>query len=524
MPLIKKYTFVLCLLLAFASLGYHRYHYRAFYPDTALQLQSDHFLQQKGVTGYYQVRPENKWEILFTPLKAFPPGYTYMLYGAYLLFPNPILAILGLDFTGIFLFTVSSLLIFSHSPFRFNAWILFTAYCTVSISLLHPLPASDLICLGLFTLSIYLLLSSVHRDKGSLTTFLILFMSSGLLGLTAYIKFLYLAFLPTIPLAVFTYAWIKRKRNFLYRALVFSFLPFSMLLFSLSRWWFEKSVPYFPEREVFTIYPSHLLHFDAFPLKSFMYFNQNIVDTFSSMLSIPDIVITIIILLASFSVLLICVSSWYNWMQKASTIRYNFAGILFPIILGSNIAILVYSSLTTSPETDWLDFWTFVMETRYYAPSQWIILMTVLLLSVDKTRKYLSLGSKLMVYTSITISLIYLLLNATIPAFKNDKPLFPDYNYQKLYHLTDSIMQSSHTPLIYTTNGARIPEAAGAIYIEADSLANYVLPSEDTLRLMIVWDKTQSGEIRLKYLDKSKAFNIVHNHPYWSLYVREFCP
>ncbi len=524
MPLIKKYIFVSCLLVAIASLGYHRYHYRAFYPDTALQLQSTHVLQVKGEPGYYQVKPENQWKLQFIPLKAFPPGYAYILYGMNMVFSDPLLAILLLELAGNLLFVISSLLILAFFHIKVQTWVLFTAYCTVSITLLHPLPATDLLTLGVFSISIYILVSSIREDMRNFSPLLLLFISGGLLGLTAYLKYLYLVFLLAIPLALFTWSWIKKNKYILFQSLVFSFLPFFILLCSLIRWWFIEGVPYFPKQVNAAFYPSHLLHFDAFPLKSFMYFNLNIVNSIKSILSIPDIAISVIISLGSLCVLMVCIASWYNWMLNASTKRYNFAGILFPFVLGSNIAILVYSSLTTPPETDWLNFWTFVMETRYYAPSQWVILITILCGSVNQSRKYLTLTSRMIVYTSLTISLTYLLLRTTVPTLKNDKPLFPDYEYQELYHITDSIMQSSHRPLIYTTNGVRIPEAAGAIYIEVDSLKNSILTIQDTFQLMIVWDKTQSGERLLNILDQNQTYRLVHNHPYWSLYIRELYP
>ena len=304
------------------------------------------------------------------PLTVLPRGYVYLLWAFNQVFSTSRISTLVIDCSAIGLWgwATLSLLKRDENTYPVSAY-LFVFYLIFTPTLLHPLPATDLLCLALLTSCIAIL----GKEPRACPTWHILLVGL-LLVICGWIRFAYIPFMWLFP-AVFGLYVLRRKALEKTWPSLLYLLTFPVL-FSLYTLLNPHPFPFLGENQN-RLFWNHLAHMDPFPLKALFYFNPSHLSWLAEFSSLPEKFWEILGSILSTGILILVLRFWWIGWKKEGEWRQ----LLFLGIVGVNVGVLIYMSLTTPPETDWLPFWTFVMETRYYAPSQYVIILSLLYLA-----------------------------------------------------------------------------------------------------------------------------------------------
>ena len=345
--------------------------YRAFFPnyyvDTEALVEAASAYQDHGKMEY-TFSPTDDQPPMIIPLKGLPTGYAYLIVGMNHLTKKGKTSVFVLDCIALGIFLIAAFQLLKQIDTDTNkANLILLGYLGLSPTLLHPLPATDLFSLALLMASICFLLT--FHSAGIL-------LGELLLIATANIRFAYVPFC-VIPLIVWgIFLWKYHSFSKAWRRLA----PALILLFLYLGVGFlpkiiQGDLPFLDEQGG-KIYVEHLLAMDTFPLKAFFYYNQTHLDFLSGGSPLITSSLQAIAYVLSLGILGLVIREWINWSK--GTEKEASRAWLFGAISVTNIGLLCYMSLLTPPERDWLDFWTFVMDTRYFAPTQVLILFTFL--------------------------------------------------------------------------------------------------------------------------------------------------
>ncbi len=510
--------FVICLIISVGFRISHRYHYRIFYPDTALMLQSHANYLRLGSPTFYQVEITDQIEIRQESRTAFPKGYVYALHVFQTIFQNRLVSSFFLDIVSIILWVGSSLYLISISHRKVWGWILMSAYCILSPTLLHPLPSSDLLALGLLSSSVSLLIFSLN--KRGFTSNLWLLLSGTVLSATITLKFIYVPFLLIIPLATLIPFYLQKYPASLRKMIIFAIIPFTITMYTIISWLGFGQMPYFSDSAKSTLFFHHLTYIDPFPIKSFIYFNIQNVESLKNFLGVSQRLIPLGLLLGSSIIIALVLTTWYNWIAVEHNVSFNLLGWIFCSIAFGNICLISYSSITTPPETDWLDFWTFVMETRYFAPTQWTILLSFILSSTLASQSFRNRITSWILFSLFLIALmgrIVQIIYADAPT--TTSYTFPEYDYDLMYNISDSLRNSIQHSIIYTTNKTRIPDAVGIPYISPNELENPDVRYDGNLTIIWISEYPENQFINIPAIFSESTIDTIYTHPLWSMYT-----
>lgn len=134
-------------------------------------------------------------------------------------------------------------------------------------------------------------------------------------------------------------------------------------------------------------YPENLAHFDAFPLHGLVY-GDFVTDNVHVIAPWLDSWLRAAELLLSVAILLVVCAPALNWLRRRTPAEplglYHGAAVVTII---ANTLLFAWVSLTQPPQTDWIDFFTHVQETRYYAPAMLMVQISVVLWAFSGRRR-----------------------------------------------------------------------------------------------------------------------------------------
>ena len=347
----------------------YRFYFPNIYTDTLLLWETAENYEQLGEMVHTPIAGVHEGSSL-VPLTVMPKGYVYLLWVFNHIFSTSKWSTLVMDFIAIGLWGWASLSFLKKMAptYPYSAY-LFLFYLILSPTFLHPLPTTDLLCLALLACCLSLL-GTEPIERTSKQMLLV----SLLLALSGWIRYAYMPFMWLFPILYGCYAFGKVGIKYAWPSLL-CLLCFPML-FGIYALLHPSPLPFLNEQGK-TLFWNHLTHMDLFPLKALFYFNASHLSWLADSSRLPVKFWSLLGASLSTGILLLAGYAWWNRARKG----WEWWSFLFSGIFMVNVGLLVYLSLTTPPETDWLPFWTFVMETRYYAPSQYVIGLTLLYLA-----------------------------------------------------------------------------------------------------------------------------------------------
>ncbi|RMG68879.1 MAG: hypothetical protein D6722_11295, partial [Bacteroidetes bacterium] len=379
------------LLLAWILRIEHRYHYRNWFLDTEVQLAAT----AQWWKGYGFTVPEASTEDLSQthdqPISVFMPGYGWLVIPFFELLDDWFQAAWFAYALAMALMLVATHLIWRQQRLRQDEWpyAAYLIFVGFSPAPWHYLTDAGQWSLTAFAWAVLALLyagpSVRSRQVGTL-------LAVAILATGAVIRYAYLPYLllPALLWSLPRHQWPERRRS-LVVALVAGGLGM------LSLWlWRVQQLPYLPGEEV----PEgwffhHLLHLDPFPIKAFIYYGIPHELAMARVAAWLPGVFQAIAWVASLFLLGIGLSLWFHWRrrdrfpgpQRRRLLRLS--GYTLLLIL----AMLSYLSLRSPPQDwNWTGFWTYVMETRYFAPVLWLIGLIAFLSAGDKLRPTVQRG------------------------------------------------------------------------------------------------------------------------------------
>lgn len=204
------------------------------------------------------------------------------------------------------------------------------------------------------------------------------------------------------------------------------FLALCCLLIAYACWqWGQLTDPYFRASET-GFFPTHLLKMDPFGIKSLLYLPYPQVSALAGKLGDGEGLFHGF--LHVLNAALVATVAYWGWINQRKFIRIGLLTLAIGIL---NLGELCYLSITIAPE-NWRDFgiWTYVMETRYYMPLMWLMLVYVGLMATTGNYPFrYPRTARLVLGLALIFNLIALILQIR----------------QK-----DSLFQFSATPAVYS--------------------------------------------------------------------------
>jgi hypothetical protein len=340
-----------------------RYHHRKFAIDAEVSMVVASNLQKGEGRVTFEFNPEDASQPNEAFQSAFMPGYAYILRFFYVFTGDWLQASWWVEFGAIFGYW---LLLISWvkrldlwGTDRYHCWLwLFFGFSVVP---LHYLPVSDLLgFVGILAGSLALL------GPGSMRAYYLSWWQVGLslccFGFALWMRYGFLPFLALVPLTQLWYWWQNRSRMNLWRTIAIGGLSLGVLLLILGSQGLSGTLADARQNQLF---PAHLLYFEPFPFKAFFYYGL------SHELSLKRISPLLPWVLKTIAFVLSGGLVWLLLQRTDGLFRF-----LMLATWGLNLGLITYFSLTV-PAEDWTEigFWTFLMETRYYVPSMWFVLI-----------------------------------------------------------------------------------------------------------------------------------------------------
>ena len=349
----------------------HRYHFRKWTADTAVQLAIVREEAGQEAKGFYLklYNPDDLASPILQEETGFMHGYSYLLSvlpfrGKSLLTVSFFLDILSIGVLSVCV----CLLLYQLGGSEKTMWY-FLIFWGLAPPLLHYLPAVDLFSLTFFFLGCFTLLR--NWDKGGRTYAYMLFF----FGLAASMRNAFLPFVILPALLAGWNMWVEQKFS-MRHANAFLLMPMMMIaLLSMNKvGGYHFSV--MDEK----LYFSHWLHMDPFPFKSIFYFgipHEIILATYATVL--PKLLKAFSVLISLGLIWAITQPLWAKWHKakiKQREIPLWHLSLLCWAVMTINVSMLLFFSLSSPPE-NWSvnGFWTFVMETRYFVPTMLLMLI-----------------------------------------------------------------------------------------------------------------------------------------------------
>ncbi|NJL14285.1 MAG: hypothetical protein HC913_15590 [Microscillaceae bacterium] len=191
------------------------------------------------------------------------------------------------------------------------------------------------------------------------------------------------------------------------------------------------------------------------------------------------------------------------WHPQPGHQLINAYFMLFMITLFLNTAYLVCLSLLLPPQTGWTDFWTYVQETRYYAPSMLMFIICFFYMTLEgKTHPTWNKINQWILLSSFIFSTAIISYRTIgIAFFKRDNYNIK-YLYEELWRLNavvKPIAQKQQTVFIsdvYRTT--EYTKFSGASTITLEAIQNMPLKTSKSLNVLLYTTQEPSrDELRL---------------------------
>jgi hypothetical protein len=383
-------------ILALAARIYFEVTYVDFNMDKARQLfMAQNFMDGQGFS-FCTAEFSDLSKTVCQRIPYWPIGYPLIIAGLNEVFRDYILATIVLDILGVLvlLWAFHTLLVSLELGNR--AYMLFMIFTAFAFTPYYYAGSTDFLSASLYLLALSLTLSGLGREGVDPFRYVMIGFT---LFIAALLRYAYYPFMLLIPFFLFSHGLLLQKWTSIWRSLITlasSLVPLAGLLVYYNAHFgsplFVKSTDHF--------YFSHLLHMDPFPIKSLFYMEvieKNLVQGLPFLESIMRPLAWALSLLVLG--LLIChffSSCGRRRARDSREMLRSFYALLF-LTIALNVALLSYYSLKNPPQSFWIEWWTYVQETRYYAPSMFLI-QVALFVALFKNG-----GNRILEYTAGTI-------------------------------------------------------------------------------------------------------------------------
>lgn|GEM_PF-6913537 len=370
-------------MLALAAFAFvlrveHRVTFYDLGPDKVHQLiATGNYAEGRGISEC-SAPPEDLSQVTCRPQTSWASAYPILM-GVLLRFTGDLVrADWVLILVGLVLFLAGMLrliAILAPEDAGISPMVLFLVFSAFSFTPYHYFPTTDLLAAGLFAAACACVLDGVRSRSGAW------FITSGIfIFACAWLKYSFYPFIPVLPGALVVLMLIRRDKSLIRHVLEFAapiVVGFLVLFATIPQHLINQANGSWTKGWNF----GHLLQFDPFALKT-LFFIEPILSRLdpASTRFLAFQLVAGAISLVLIAVTVLAAARWIRRDSRPETGKPIFAIIGILTIL-FNVAILSWVSirLPEFPQSN-NPHWTFVCETRYFAPSVVFILAVVFIL------------------------------------------------------------------------------------------------------------------------------------------------
>jgi len=373
--------------------------------DKAIQLAATYnFLNGHGIL-LSTVFTSDLNQICYVPFSGWPPGFTFWILPFTILNNNfhTVSVIADCFFMLILFVGVYKLL---RSLFNERAKEYFSLFCLLNMFSFSPFyyfTSTDRYAVTFFIFALYFFVQLIQNKNNnrlnSLLTALFIF-------LAALTRFAYLPMTIFLPLSIIFIGKFKKDKQLIKNGLASLVLAFvlSASLYAFQKLYYGNGT--YLEQAKFALHFENLLQFDPILFKTF-FFTETFESQISKGSSLSSALITFK-LLFTFTLLFHFLYGLFQRAKKNSHDILFYFDIVSLIALSITIGTLVLLSIV-SPATHFNGnlSWTYVEESRYYAPVILIFQIYLIRLALGMSNDNLRKLSRVVIYSSISFSILY---------------------------------------------------------------------------------------------------------------------
>ncbi len=387
--------------------------------DKAIQLAATYnFIHGNGIL-LSTVFTSDLSSIKYIPFSGWPPGFTFWITPITFFVSNLQTAAIIADciFLILLYWGIYKLLKILFSENSKEYFALFCLLNMFSFSPIYYYTSTDRYALTFFVFSLYFFVKCISETKTNRQSSLFVAIFIFLAALT---RFAYLPLALVIPGMLIVIGKIKKDKLLFQNGILSLVTAFAL---SVSLYAFQK-VYYgngtYLEQSKFAFHFENLLQFDPIFYKTFFF-----TDTFESKLAATSAVrisIRAIGLLFTFLVLAIFSQTLFSKLRTKSYDKYFYFDLVCFFSITTTIGMLVMLSII-SPASKFQGniSWTYVEESRYYAPAITIIQIYIIRLVFSNESRLLKFTSKWLTFASILFSFCYFSFKHFKTYIKNEK-------------------------------------------------------------------------------------------------------
>jgi hypothetical protein len=437
----------------------HRSLFRQAYVDSDVHLALARQVLDRGAARLAVIEGTDPTVVNLVPMPDLMPGLTWLLAGWWKILGDPYLALLVSDLTALGALFFLIYKTYRHFSPQTTPWAL-AFFLATSLTPWRFLSSSDILALALYGWAVWF----SFRWHGSQRTSHLLF-ALACSFLAFFVRYAYLPMMGALPLALgFAMSWQPLKNRVLPLGL---WLAGALLLGG--GWFFWEKISgsgtYLYGGEA-AWYPQNLLALDPFPVKSLLYLNWSHVSAAAGYLGVPFSALNAILWLISIAG--VAFAGWVAFTHRKSDGRLWLGARFWAGLAVVNTAMLMYLSLRNQSQS-WNEggFWTFVMETRYFAPV--LLVGQGLLWSLTTIRRWKWLRW-IWVAVAVMPFALQLLRLTRLPHQSGDWRV---HEGRQVVEAAAHLKNGSGLPAVFAdTGGGWGPAIAGLPRVEADSISS----------------------------------------------------
>jgi hypothetical protein len=401
-----------------------------------------------------------------------------------------------------------------------RAYGLFMVFTALTFTPYFQSGSTDMISAGLYILAVAWTLRAVEETDTSPRAFAAIGVT---LFLTTFFRYFYYPFVLILPVFLLLSGIGKKRRNHIIGAgivLLSSALPLACLL-GFYQHYFGSALYV---KGTATLYPENLAHIAPFPLDSLI-FTPLLEDNIQAYIPVLSALVRPVAWGLSLAIIALVVGHLVSGRRRGSegttsTVISSFHFVLLAVML-LNVAILVYYSLKIPPARTWIEFWTYVQERRYYAPT--MLLIQVAVVSAWSRRsvnpKWIWRGLDAVALMALLFSVSYGVYRA-VKVHVLEAPTLFDHRtarVARIGELIGEVRREGHDRIVYA-DGISVHDTClvalqcdARIVLEYEKLISTALPADAPTVLLISMPRDRS-EAETALIDSAEPRLVLAEH------------
>jgi hypothetical protein len=305
-------------------------------------------------------------------------GYPLLISVLNVLTGDLILSSILLDVLGLVLLFRAFCTVFGLLDLRGTPFFLFTIFTAFSFTPYYYTGSTDFLSAALFLSAAAMTLKSLSSPPSTPLYYLLI---GCVAGAAAFLRYAYYPFLGVMPFLLVLAGIRSRNKKVITGGLLAGFSSFALLgcMLIFHAHYFGTALHI---KGGGAAYLGHLLHMDPFPLKAAVYtdiIDQNIKALLPGITFLLKPASMLLSLFVLGVILFHFMGCRIRRAVEPAQACLPFFHLILLLTLLVNVALFSYYSIRNPPQTGWTDFWTYVQETRYYAPSMFLIQIALVL-------------------------------------------------------------------------------------------------------------------------------------------------